>query len=205
MTSIRDAKKRKMDESVDGNQTDATARGEQESSSSGTPSLADTLDVIQHMSDKEITIVSAVITAEIRERKLNLETLMGGMRVSEGPVPPTTVRTDPKPSKEGKGLVRKGEKTFKMKRPKTRPLPERQARNVLDTVRNELVTFCKENGIQKDNPPMEGDDLFDRHTYLVHKLEWAKTFLSAVQGKKDAPQIHLYRKDNPPPDDPASS
>jgi len=182
--SDSDSKKRKLGTDGDDQVSIKAASGR------GDGSLAELCENVQSLDNKHLLIVHAVITAEMRERNLSISGLLAGLSVTDGPP-----KGEPAKQK-GKTTTSKDGRTFKMKRPKTRPMQERQARNAVDSARSELTSYCKMQGITKDAPPVGNID----YDHKVSMLNWAKAYHAHVkQEGKDASLIHDYRKVHPVP------
>lgn len=86
-------------------------------------------------------------------------------------------------------------KIIKMKRPKNRSLPERQAKNWYEKARDALIAFRRARNLNKGDPVAQNDQR--EHDKLVQDLERSKLYREYVESTSDPEEVVDWRKANP--------
>jgi len=110
------------------------------------------------------------------------------------PVKPEPKAPAPRIGESGSGYTRiSNGRLVRNKRPKARPLQERQAKNWRSRATQDLVSFLKERNLGKDDPKPVNDPVY---TKLVAALESAKAYMAYV-GSTDQPMsVEDWRRSN---------
>jgi len=133
----------------------------------------------------------------------------GGVPIlSVEPSQPAQAPTRGAPAKPPKGQSGSGYtripngKLVRNKRPATKSLPARQAKNWRSRATTDLVAFLKERGIGSDDPKPVGDA---NYRALVLDLEYSKAYFAYVKGEDEPVEVQDWKSSHPPPTRPRSA
>lgn len=109
----------------------------------------------------------------------------------------------PPKGQSGSGYTRiPNGKLVRNKRPATKSLPVRQAKNWRSRATTDLVAFLKERGIGSDDPKPVGDA---NYRALVLDLEYSKAYFAYVKGEDEPVEVQDWKSSHPPPTRPRSA